>query len=61
MKFCHLGETKDGAELLAELVEMFNLEGLFPCNHRAYTDWADWYNAWKDEMLFYYHKNEEFE
>jgi len=57
MQFCHLGETTEGAKLLAELVETFELQGLFPCDHRAYSEWADWYNAWKDNMLIYYDKN----
>jgi hypothetical protein len=52
-RFCKLEPDKD------ELVKAFRLENLFPCNHKAYCDWADWYNAWKDNMLIYYHKNDE--
>lgn len=59
MKFCHMNETKEGRILQQELVEMFSLEGFFPCDHQSYSEWADWYNHWTDDMLRYNRKNKE--
>ena len=50
-KFCNMEDTV----LRDELIDHFALYGLFLCDHTTYTDWADWYNHWKDDMTRYYH------
>lgn len=59
IQFCHLGETAEGSKLQAELIETYRLEGLFPCEHPTYSEWADWYNHWKDDMMRYFRTNEQ--
>jgi hypothetical protein len=53
-KFYHM----DDVVLRDELITDFSLNGLFPCNYTTYTEWADWYNHWMDDMMRYYKINE---
>jgi hypothetical protein len=54
-KFCHMDDTN----LQHEIIENYSLYGLFPCVHLDYTEWADWYNHWMDDVMRYYRINEE--
>ena len=56
--FCQMDETELGRQLRDSLVIDFGLDGIFPCDHTHYTDWADWYNLWKDDMMRYFRIHE---
>jgi len=51
IKFCHMCETSAGNDLHWELVDLWNLHGMFPCDYSyANHKWIAQSRVWVDQM-----------